>query len=56
MVIVVRPRLTRKKLTDRGDLRSARTGVFRVLYRVDEKARKVEILRVKHRGKAYRNL
>ena len=33
---------------------SARRGTYRVLYRVDEVAREVVVLRVEHRGTAYR--
>ena len=33
---------------------SARRGTFRVLYRIDEAKREVTVLRVDHRGDAYR--
>ncbi len=32
----------------------ARRGTFRVLYRIDEARREVVVLRVEHRGSAYR--
>jgi mRNA interferase RelE/StbE len=35
-------------------LRSARRGTFRVLYRVDEEARVVTVVRVEHRSDVYR--
>jgi len=41
----------------RGDLaglRSARRGTFRVLYRIDEEAHEVVVLRVDHRADVYR--
>ncbi|MGL5810641.1 MAG: type II toxin-antitoxin system RelE family toxin [Nocardioides sp.] len=41
----------------RGDLagiRSARRGTYRVLYRIDEVAREVVVLRIDHRRDAYR--
>jgi mRNA-degrading endonuclease RelE of RelBE toxin-antitoxin system len=33
---------------------SARRGTFRILYRIDEPNREVVVLRVEHRGHAYR--
>ncbi len=35
-------------------LRSARRGTYRVLYRIDDERREVTVLRVDHRGTAYR--
>lgn len=49
------PRRVGKEL--RGDLRgvhSARRGTYRVLYRISEARREVVLLRVEHRGQAYR--
>lgn len=34
---------------------SARRGTYRVVYRVDEARREVTVLRIDHRGAAYRN-
>ena len=36
-------------------LHSARRGTYRVLYRIDDELREVTVLRVEHRGKAYRS-
>ncbi len=36
-------------------LMSARRGTYRVIYRIDEAVITVEIVRVRHRSKAYRN-
>ncbi len=33
---------------------SARRGTYRVLYRIDDNAREVIVLRIEHRGDAYR--
>ena len=41
----------------RGDLagiHSARRGTYRVLYRINDDLREVVVLRVEHRGDAYR--
>ena len=49
------PRRVGKEL--RGDLRgvhSARRGTYRVLSRINEARREVVLLRVEHRGQAYR--
>lgn len=35
-------------------VRSARRGTYRVLYRIDDDAHAVIVLRVEHRGSAYR--
>ena len=42
----------------RGDLeglRAARRGPYRVLYRIDRKAGRVEVLRIDHRADVYRS-
>ncbi len=31
-----------------------RVGEYRILYRIDDQHRRVEVYRIKHRGKAYR--
>ena len=41
----------------RGDLagiHSARRGTYRVLYRINEESREVVVVRIEHRGNAYR--
>ncbi len=41
----------------RGDLagiHSARRGTYRVLYRINEESREVVVVRIEHRGDAYR--
>ena len=35
-------------------IHSARRGSYRVLYRIDERARSVTVLRIDHRGDVYR--
>ena len=39
---------------DLAGIWSARRGTYRVLYRIDDAAREVIVLRVEHRGDAYR--
>ncbi len=51
--------LQRRGKALRGEMdgvRSARRGDFRVLYRIDEASRTVQVLRVAHRSTAYRPL
>lgn len=53
--LVENPHRVGKQL--RGELagiRSARRGTYRILYRINEDAREVVVLRVEHRGDAYR--
>lgn len=53
--LVENPRRVGKQL--RGDLSgiwSARRGTYRVLYRINDAAHEVVVLRVQHRGDAYR--
>jgi len=35
-------------------LHSARRGDYRVIYRIDEKARRVDVVAIEHRGDVYR--
>ncbi len=37
-----------------GGLHSARRGDYRVIYRIDEERRRVEVLAIEHRSEAYR--
>lgn len=39
---------------DLAGIHSARRGTYRVLYRIDEEGHEVVVLRVEHRGDAYR--
>lgn len=39
---------------DLADIRSARRGTYRILYRINELAREVVVLQVDHRRHAYR--
>ena len=53
--LITNPHRIGKEL--RGDLagiRSARRGTYRVLYRINEGAREVVVLRVEHRADSYR--
>lgn len=53
--LVENPQRVGKRL--RGDLAgiySARRGTYRILYRVREEEREVVVLRIEHRGDAYR--
>jgi mRNA-degrading endonuclease RelE of RelBE toxin-antitoxin system len=53
--LVANPRRVGKPL--RGELvgiHSARRGTYRVLYRINEERREVVVLRIEHRGEAYR--
>ena len=53
--LIADPRRVGKPL--RGDLagiHSARRGTYRVLYRINDDLREVVVLRVEHRGDAYR--
>ncbi len=43
-----------KKLADRPDAWRIRVGRYRVLYLIDDQAREVRVLRVRHRREAYR--
>ena len=40
--------------SDLAGIWSARRGTYRVLYRIDDAAREVVVLRIEHRGDAYR--
>jgi len=40
---------------DLAGIWSARRGTYRVLYRIDETAHEVIVLRIEHRGDAYRS-
>jgi mRNA interferase RelE/StbE len=42
------------KLQARNDLWRIRVGEYRVLYRIDDEARLVDVIAVRHRGQAYR--
>lgn len=42
------------KLTNMGGLHRVRVGDWRILYRIDDDDRVVEVARVLHRGDAYR--
>ena len=53
--LVSNPRRVGKPL--RGELagiHAARRGTYRVLYRINEERREVVVLRIEHRGEAYR--
>ncbi len=47
-------RVGRELRNELAGIHSARRGSYRVLYRIDESARTVTVLRVDHRGDAYR--
>jgi mRNA interferase RelE/StbE len=42
-----------KKLSGGSDLWRIRVGDYRVIYSVDDRARAVDVIRVRHRSKAY---
>lgn len=48
-------RVGRALRNELAGLYSARRGTYRVLYRIDEELREVTVLRVEHRGNAYRS-
>lgn len=48
-------RLGRELRNELAGVHSARRGTYRVLYRIDESARTVTVLRIDHRGDVYRN-
>jgi len=50
-----RPRQS-KKLTGSERSYRLRTGKYRIIYQVDEAAKKVTIYIIKHRGEAYRKM
>ena len=53
--LVANPHRTGKPLSeDLAGIWSARRGTYRVLYRINEDAREVIVLRVEHRRDAYR--
>lgn len=47
-------RVGRALRNELAGIHSARRGTYRVLYRIDEKAREVTILRIDHRNNVYR--
>jgi mRNA-degrading endonuclease RelE of RelBE toxin-antitoxin system len=47
-------RVGRPLRNELAGLYSARRGTYRVLYRIDDELREVTVLRVDHRGTAYR--
>lgn len=47
-------RVGRELRNELAGIHSARRGTYRVLYRIDEEARTVTVLRIDHRGDAYR--
>jgi mRNA-degrading endonuclease RelE of RelBE toxin-antitoxin system len=48
-------RVGRPLRNELSGVRSARRGTYRVLYRIDDDAREVIVLRVEHRGTVYRD-
>jgi mRNA interferase RelE/StbE len=48
-------RVGRALRNELAGLHSARRGTYRVLYRIDDEVREVTVLRVEHRGNAYRS-
>lgn len=53
--LIENPRRIGRQLRNELDgIWSARRGTFRVLYRIDERAREVVVLQVDHRSSAYR--
>ena len=48
-------RVGRALRNELAGLYSARRGTYRVLYRIDDEVREVTVLRVDHRGNAYRS-
>lgn len=49
-----RPRLGKPLVGDLAGLWSLRRGDYRVLYRIDDRATKVEVARIAHRREVYR--
>lgn len=47
-------RVGRALRNELAGVHSARRGTYRVLYRIDDDAREVIVLRIEHRGDAYR--
>ncbi|MGI9646332.1 MAG: type II toxin-antitoxin system RelE family toxin [Ilumatobacteraceae bacterium] len=47
-------RVGRALRNELSGIHSARRGTYRVLYRIDDSTRDVTVLRVEHRGTAYR--
>jgi len=47
-------RVGRALRNELAGVHSARRGTYRVLYRIDDDAREVVVLRIEHRGDAYR--
>jgi mRNA-degrading endonuclease RelE of RelBE toxin-antitoxin system len=47
-------RVGRMLRNELAGIHSARRGSYRVLYRIDDSVRSVTVLRVEHRGSAYR--
>ncbi len=47
-------RVGRSLRNELAGVRSARRGTYRVLYRIDDHAREVIVLRIEHRSNAYR--
>ena len=47
-------RLSKQRSVDLADLRSARNGDYRVLFRLDDDAATIWIVRIDHRAHAYR--
>lgn len=53
--LAANPRRVGKPLTrDLAGYHSARRGDYRVIYRIDEVARMVHVVRIEHRGDVYR--
>jgi mRNA-degrading endonuclease RelE of RelBE toxin-antitoxin system len=48
-------RVGRELRNDLVGIHSARRGTYRVLYRIDDDRREVTVLRIDHRGDAYRS-
>jgi mRNA interferase RelE/StbE len=47
-------RVGRALRNELADVHSARRGTYRVLYRIDDAAREIIVLRIEHRGDVYR--
>lgn len=47
-------RVGRALRNELAGVHSARRGTYRVLYRIDDRAREVVVLRIEHRGDVYR--
>lgn len=55
-VLVASPHRVGKPLRgELAEIRSARRGTYRVLYRINEEAREVVVLRIDHRRDVYRS-